>query len=285
MQSLSHIALLSQTPQVPGWQIQTVAAALQKQCSRDFEPIWGITATVNAFDILDDVPTGYWPVIVRDDIGFPGAAGIHLDDDGQPFGLVQATNTWPLTASHEVLEILADPLGNRLRAGQSIKEDQGRVEYLVEVCDPSEDIEFGYRVNGVLVSDFYTPDFFLPRAASNVRYSFTGAIVEPRSILENGYISWLDPATGSWWQQLWFGPDKEFVELGPLSAEAGSFRTQIDKRTFELRTQRNRATSLTGLPEDRPEIQAQKKTYDGVNAAARGKARRLQERVDKLRRA
>ena len=280
---ISPLALLSQTDQVPGWQIQIVAAALNKQASRDLEPIWGIPSTVNAFDLLEDVPTGYWPVIVRDDIGFPGAAGIHLDDDGQPFGLVQATNTWTLTASHEVLEMLTDPLGNRLRAGQSIKPDQGRVEYLVEVCDPSEDIQFGYRVNGVLVSDFYTPDFFLPRASGNVRYSFTGAIDEPRSILENGYISWLDPATGSWWQQLFFGPAKEFVELGPLSAQNGSFRTQIDQRTIALRLERNRALSLTGLPGDSKGLEEQKTVYAGINAATKGKAGKLQARIDSIR--
>lgn len=282
MNDLRYIALVSQTPEVPNWQAQIVAAALDKQVNRDLAPIWGLQATVNAFDLLEDVPTGYWPIVIRDDIGFPGAAGIHLDDDGQPFGLVQATNTWTLTASHECLEILVDPLGSRLRAGPSIKQDQGRVEYLVEVCDPSEDIQFAYRVNGVLVSDFYTSEFFLPRPG-NVRYSFTGAIGQPRTILENGYISWLDPATGSWWQQIFFGQNKEFVELGPLTATNGSFRSQIDRKTFELRSKSRGATSLTGLPEDRPELQEQAKSYDEVNAAAKGKQAKLQDKIDRLR--
>ena len=85
------------------------------------------------------------------------AAGVHLDKKGQPFSLVEAGNSWSLTASHGVLEMLADPFGNRLIAGPSPKSGQGRVEFLVEVCDPSEDSANAYTVNDVLVSDFYTP--------------------------------------------------------------------------------------------------------------------------------
>jgi hypothetical protein len=71
--------------------------------------------------------------------------------------LVQASEGWQLTTSHEWLEMLADAFGNRLVAGQSPKEDQGRVEFLLEVCDPPEDAQFAYTSNGILVSDFLTP--------------------------------------------------------------------------------------------------------------------------------
>src|SRR5215216_774476 len=62
-----------------------VAAALQKQVARDFAPLWGVRATVDAFVALDDVPVGYWPIIVERDIDMPGASGVHLDQEGQPF--------------------------------------------------------------------------------------------------------------------------------------------------------------------------------------------------------
>jgi hypothetical protein len=93
--------------------VSAVAAALQKQVTRDFGPVWGINATVDSFDSLESVPVDYWPVILRDDINEPGAAGFHTDDQGQPFSLVQVDEKWPLTASHETLEMLADPFGNR----------------------------------------------------------------------------------------------------------------------------------------------------------------------------
>ena len=68
-----------------------------------------------------------------------------------------------------------------------------RVNYLVEVCDPSEAAEHAYSCNGILVSDFYTPNYFDPVKAGGVRYSFTGAITEPLQVLLGGYLSWQDP--------------------------------------------------------------------------------------------
>lgn len=229
-----QIALLSESRSVTFGELAMVSAALQRQASRDLQLIWDLQATVDPFDRLDDVPLGYWPIIVMDDIGFD-AAGIHLDNEGQPFALVTSSDdndVWSLTASHECLEMLVDPFGDRLVPGDSPKPDQGRVLFLVEVCDPSEAAEFGYSVNGVLVSDFYTPRYFDPTAASGVRYSFTDAIREPRDVLSGGYLSWLEPTTNSWWQETWFGGGRStFRELGPLSAANGSIRSQIDRLT------------------------------------------------------
>ena len=153
----------------------------------------------------------------------------------QPFALISASSdldTWALTAAHETLEMLVDPFGNRLVPGDSPKEGQGRVEFLVEVCDPSEAAEFGYSVNGILMSDFYTPRYFDPIAAPGVRYSFTGALTEPRQVRRGGYLSWHDPVSDHWWQQTWFsGAAPRFRDLGQLNASAGSIRSQIDRIT------------------------------------------------------
>lgn len=151
-----QLAIVSESESVTMSDLTQVSAALQKQAIRDLGPIWAVEATVDAFAKLEDIPLGYWPMVVRDDIGFD-AAGIHLDQDGQPFALISAGDNWSLTASHETLEMLVDPFGNELFAGDSPKPDQGRVEFLVEVSDPSEAAVFGYTVNGILMSDFYTP--------------------------------------------------------------------------------------------------------------------------------
>ena len=119
-------------------------------------------------------------MIVKDNIGTPGAAGVHMDKDNQPFALIASGNTldeWSLTASHEMCEMLVDPSGDKQATGNSPKPGQERVSFLVEVCDPSEAADFAYSVNEILVSDFYTPHYFDPIAASGVRYSFTGAII------------------------------------------------------------------------------------------------------------
>lgn len=229
---VTQLALVAETPQISASQLNRVAAALQKQAIRDFTPLWQIPATVDAFDKLDDVPVGYWPMIVRDDIGEPGAAGVHMDKDGQPFSLIQYSDSWSLTASHEMLEMLGDPWGNRLVAGQSPKPDQGVVEFLVEVADPPEAPENGYTINGLLVSDFFTPNFYDPVTSSGVRYSFSGKLLGPRQILPGGYLSWREPVTDHWWQQVWFDTAKpQFRNLGKLAARAGSLRSAIDSRT------------------------------------------------------
>jgi hypothetical protein len=226
---IRQVALVSEVNGISFSELAKVSAAIQKQVMRDFAPIWEIQATVNAFPKLEDVPIGYWPIMVRDDIGF-NAAGIHLDKDGQPFSLVQFESGWSLTASHEALEMLGDPFGNRLIAGPSIKPGQGRVEYLVEVCDPPEDRAFAYSVNGITVSDFYTPHFFDPVKSPGVRYGFTKALKNPRQVLKGGYISWHDPVSDHWWQQTFFGT-KKFRDLGVFAKGKESIRELVDRVT------------------------------------------------------
>jgi hypothetical protein len=234
VQLITHVALVSQVPALGLDKTSVCAAALQRQVTRDFGPLWGIQATVNAFGTLKAVPTGYWPIIIKRNINTPGAGGVHEDSNGQPFALVQFAPDWTLTTSHECLEMLADPFGNRLLPGQSPKPEQGRVEFLVEVCDPPEAAQFAYTVNGVTVSDFFTPHFFDPVASAGVRYSFTGAVTAPRQVLQGGYLSWHDPVTNHWFQLTRFGTD-QFRDLGVLAAQTGqSLRSMVDRLTAPL---------------------------------------------------
>ena len=275
-----NLALVADTEKITPSQLTTVAAALQKQATRDFGPLWDIQANVSGFAKLEDVPTDYWPVIVSDDINTPGAAGVHEDKNGQPFALVQFSDTWSLTASHETLEMLADPFGNRLVAGKSPKAGQGRVNFLVEVCDPCEDQQLAYTVNGVTVSDFYTPHFFDPVADSSVRYSYTGALKAPRTILNGGYLSWGVPQTNEWFQMVWFDTAKPvFRSLGVLSAKiTGSLRAAIDRLTpTPLETMK--------LPAKSPLITAARDAFDEVDDASVGRAKFLRKQIEKIKKA
>jgi hypothetical protein len=231
---IEQVALISESKRIKSADLMRVSAALQKQAMRDLRPAWGISATVDALERLEDMPVGYWPIVIMDDIGYD-AAGIHLDRDGQPYALVSASNdidVWSLTASHELVEMLVDPSGNRMVAGDSPKPEQDRVMFLVEVADPSEDARFAYTCNGVLVSDFYFPSYFDPVAATGVRYSYTGAITEPRQVLEGGYLSWHDPQSNQWWQRTWFdGPEPVFKDLGTMARAQESIRSQLDRVT------------------------------------------------------
>jgi hypothetical protein len=148
---LHHVALVSLTREISLAQLAPVSAAIQKQISRDFGPLWDIEATVDAFEKLEDAPIGYWHVLLQDELP-NGAAGLHKrDDNKQPFALVALTNNWPVFMSHEVLEMLVDPQGSLTRAGNSPKAGQGRVEFLIEVCDPCQSSKFAYPLPSGLV--------------------------------------------------------------------------------------------------------------------------------------
>jgi len=237
----NQVALVSDTTSVSFADVSSVAAALQKQATRDFSPLWQVNATVSAFDALESVPVDYWPVIIRDDIDQPGAAGYHTDSNGQPFSLVQADDQWQLTASHETLEMLADPFGNRTIAGSPPPQAPrpitalGRVVYLVEVCDPCEDAQFAYGVNGQQLSDFITPHYYDPNGATGSLYSFRGNVKGPHTVLDNGYVSFGNPVTNEWFQIIVSNGQAQVRDLGKLSRNGRSLRETVDDLVRNVR--------------------------------------------------
>jgi hypothetical protein len=246
MSTLPHqVALVSDTPRVDFSDVSAVAAALQKQATRDFGPVWQVSASVSAFAALESVPVDYWPVIIRDNIDQPGAGGYHTDENGQPFSLVQADDQWQLTASHETLEMLADPFGNRTIAGSPPPQAPqaitalGRVLYLVEVCDPCEDAQFAYGVNGRQLSDFITPHYYDPNGASGTLYSFRGNLKGPHTVLENGYVSFGYPVTNQWYQILMTNGQAQVRDLGKLNRNGRSLRETIDDLVRNIRKNEN----------------------------------------------
>jgi hypothetical protein len=236
-----HVALVSDTPSISFADVANVSAAIQKQVTRDFGPLWDVKATVDPFPKLEAVPVDYWPVIIRDDINEPGAAGFHTDKNGQPFSLVQSDAGWALTVSHETLEMLADPFGNRTIAGAPPSQASGkakklaRVLYLVEVCDPPEDESFSYQCNGVTVSDFITPHFYDPTSSASVSYSFGGNVKAPHQVLKNGYVSFGDPLTNHWYQVVFEGRKAVTKSLGILDTSGRSLRETIDHESRKAR--------------------------------------------------
>jgi hypothetical protein len=247
-----HVAIVSLTGEIPTRQVLQVAAAVQKQITRDFTPFWGLRATVDAFEDLRSVPNDYLPVVVFgdpqeligrldfavseeytaelvDDFERDRMSGLHLNAfTRQPFALVAASDAaWSVTLSHEILELIADPFGNRLVAApHPVRRDQ-RVKYLLEVCDPCQSV--WYPVNGVPVSDFYGPRYFDPVRPDQGRYSFTGEITRPLQILEGGYLSWIDPEDSGLYQ-IGFGETQpvQVFSLQQLAKSSAPLRTIID---------------------------------------------------------
>jgi hypothetical protein len=273
MQFVAQLALVSETASVGLSELTRVSAALQKQATRDVSEHWDVQGTVDAFASLADVPSGYWPIIIRDDIG-RDASGVHCDDTGQPMALITSDLDWSVTASHEVLEMLVDPFGNRMIAGPSVSPDQGRVEYLVEVSDPVSGK--WYQVNGVKVSDFYTRRFFDPVKADGVQYSFMGNLTAPRQIIFGGYLTWFEPVGGEWWQQSWFsGAQPAVRNLGPVRRTTCGMRPSIDRLT-----KRHRGDTSDELT--KPETADADRAAQAVAASGRAKAERWRAHIDKI---
>ena len=267
-----HLALVSTVAQIDFSELSKVSAALQKQIIRDFGPIWDVEATIDVFATMEDVPLDYWPIIIVDTVDHGGQ---HRDRHHQPYALVGAGTSWSLSASHEALEMLADPFGNRLIAGFSPDEEQKRVEFLVEVCDPCQDDDYAYTVNGILVSDFCTPNYFDPLAAGGVRYSFNGAISQPREVLRGGYLSWHDPISNQWFQEKYFSDQPEFVNLGELSVGTESVRAMLDRLTPETRR-------LSKLDPKKRSMQSAMAARRAADSAAATRAKELRLQIEKM---
>jgi hypothetical protein len=226
-----QIALVSETDFVSPADLMRVGAAIQKQVENDFSPVWGVRATISPLGSLRDLSSGYWPVVIRDDIG-PNLPGAHWNETQlKPFALVTyQEDEWTLTTSHEVLEMLADPFGKTFMTGPSLQADEGTVEYLVEVCDPCQDGSFGYTVDGVIVSDFVLPAYY--NASGSGQYSFAKNIKEPRDVLDGGYVSWRDPVTENWTQYVVSKAGPAFRSLGANPAPPDiHLRGFIDRST------------------------------------------------------
>jgi hypothetical protein len=267
------VALVSKSQHLQFPDVAKVAAAINVQVTRDFAPIWGVNSSIAALPSPDAIGPGIWPVFIVDKLP-PGEGGVHLTKHHQPYALVALGASWSLAASHETLEMLADPSGNRLVASQAIAviggtihDAPGKFEYLTEVCDPSEGASNAYLVDDVAVSDFYTPHFFDPMKSAGVRYSFTGALTAPRQVLKDGYLSWYN-STRDVFQQLRFFGQPQFVDLGKPSGHA-SLRVFVDEQT--------RPPMALELADDRfPVIVERAARHQALHDAGTARARQYQ---------
>ena len=262
--SLVHVAIVPETANsVDPAELARVAAAVQRQIARDFGPVWGIDATVDAFPALELVPLGYWPVIITTrDLG--DDEGFHLTAGRDPYSIVEALPGWSLTASHEILEMLADPSGTRTIPTASPDDEHpfARVEFLVEICDPCQSAECAYTVNDVLVSDFVTPAFFEPpgrgQAGRPPDYSFRGNIEGPQKLARGGAMTWLDRALGHVVHVS--RGDDDTIERTLLPADAGEtrpLRASVHVGTKNRRPAMRVGGMVNGLKASRKRLSAQ----------------------------
>ena len=203
----TQISVINESTVLTDADVIPVVAALQQQVTNDFRPIWGIDAELKLVPQGTPAQAGTWALVILDDSDQAGALGYHdLTPDGLPLGKIfaasdlKAGTSWSVTASHELLEMLADPNINLTVFVQNAN-TTGTL-YAYEVCDACEDDSFGYQINNVLVSDFVYPAWFENfRAQGSTQFDRMNKIQNPLELLTNGYIGVFSVTDGTGWQQ------------------------------------------------------------------------------------
>jgi hypothetical protein len=244
--TFNKIAVISQSTNVDFGFAARAAAAVQQQVANEFATAWQVSATVAAFPTLQDMPDGFSPVVVRDVLPI-SALGAHVSEAGdQAFALVAFSGSrWTVTLSHEVLELIMDPLGTAWFDGPSPQRTDLSVRFLAEVCDPCQGDGCAYSgAGGVLVSDFVTPKYYTAFGPGS--YTFRGNIGRPRTVAAGGYLTWRDPLDGTWGQLFDDGAGPAFRTPTPDELRPDlHLRGEVDRDAETARARRRRGRRPT----------------------------------------
>lgn len=215
-----NISVMNQSTVVTDDGVKSMIPALQTQWNRDLAPVWNLEPMSMTFIEKTGVPDhADWWMVFLDDSNQAGALAYHdLTSAGMPLSKVFCRTilgyreSISVAASHELCEMAVDPTINL--AAQA---PNGRF-WAYEVCDPCEDDRYAYDIDGVLVSDFVTPNWFKPRAEAGKLFSFKGNVIREFDVLPGGYAQYFNPQRG--WQQV-LGHD---AKGSAVTAEVGSRR-------------------------------------------------------------
>jgi hypothetical protein len=203
-----QVAIVNASTVLADEEIARAIPAFQKQVSEHLAYVWGADAVLSFIPRGASPPSGVWWLLILDNTDQATFLGYHdVTDSGLPLGKVFAATdqtfgfNWTITASHELLEMLIDP---NINLTVFVQDDNsaGRL-YAYELCDPCEADQYGYPIDGVMVSDFVFPAWFQSfQNPGNVQYDVTQRISRPFQLLPGGYISVYDLGAGGGWQQL-----------------------------------------------------------------------------------
>jgi hypothetical protein len=202
-----QISVINESTVLADADVAPVVAALQKQVTNDFGPVWGTAAQLSIIPKGAQPPAGSWWLVMLDDSDQANALGYHdLTTEGLPMGKafaasdLKAGRSWTVTASHELLEMLGDPNLNLTVSVQN--SNAGGTLYAYEVCDACEDDNFGYQIDNVLLSDFVYPAWFESfHPEGSTQFDRMNKIQRPLHLLANGYIGVFNINSGNGWQQ------------------------------------------------------------------------------------
>lgn len=202
------VAVINASTMVTDDEVQSAMQALQTQVSKHFAPAWGINAELKFCSSETTPPQDSWWLVILDNTDQAAELGYYdLTSQGLPLGKVfaaidkQEGYQWTVTASHVLLETLADPGINLAACVQRSANEM--VFYAYDICDPCQSEDYSYTIGNIRVSNFVLPTWFEPfQHTSQVKFDHENKIRKPFGLLPDGYICVLDARSGTGWHQL-----------------------------------------------------------------------------------
>lgn len=209
------VAIVNESTVLSDVIVQAAVVCLQAQIDEDYTPVYGKQARLEFHPKGYVVPEGTWELVFADNSDQAGALGYHeTTANGDPIGFVfagsdiQFGESWTVTASHELLEMMEDPDIQTLE--EQDLPDGSMVLRSKELCDVCEDDSIAYTKptqvlpDGTLFkySDFVFPAYWNADAPAHAKLDFCGLITKPLTILPGGYIGMVTILKGFQWTQV-----------------------------------------------------------------------------------
>jgi hypothetical protein len=227
-----RVAVINLSTLVSDDEATAAMGALQTQVRRDFAPAWGIDAELSFIGKQADAPPGSWRLVIEDDSRYAGAVCYHtLTNEGLPEVRVavraarQAQWEWTMAASHDLLEMLANPRLNTT-IFDSADGRKGRL-YIREICDPVSSARLAYQIDGTTVSNFVYPAWFESfRKPSSTQFDQRGHVNSPFEVAPGSYVNYCEVTESSGWRPV-FTPENA---LKPASTTKAKTRTKATRK-------------------------------------------------------
>lgn len=234
MSVFPSFCLVDHTKRFTTPELTRAALALLAQVNRDVAPAPPFGYGLSCFVHASQAPQPFeWQIGLFTDPDQPGALGYHDETpSGLPlakvFPFLDPSQPWTVTASHELVETLVDPL--ICKVAQSPID--GKM-WAYEPCDAVE--QDTYEINGVTVSNFVLPPYFeTPRQWQKLKLDHLGLVKRPLELRPGGYGQFFEPGTG--WQQV-------------LADRQSGYRAALKNSRSERRKHAPSVTALANQPD------------------------------------
>ncbi len=210
-------------------EVQRMLPAFERQANHDLAEFWNVQRSKFEFVSAGPPPKGAWWLIFLNDTDQAADLAYHdLTNEGLPLSkvfvktLLEDKASVSVGATHEICEMLVDPW---LTA--SYQNARGTF-WAAEVADPVEDDQYGYEIDGVLVTDFVTPSWFGYEHAGTT-YDFKGHAKAAFEVLSAGYAQKYEHNRG--WIQDNGTEAAKSKEKHVINAARGTRRDRRNRRT------------------------------------------------------